>query len=339
MSNVLTLGSSNTINGIAYTRIRNIISSDNNLFFVLHTNGTVPNISILNESENELTKLKEFGFNTNDQFITINNNLFFSAQSVSDYNNEVELYKSDGTTEGTVGVINIETGFSSSPSHLINNNDVLFFSAETSTKGRELWRSDGTENGTYQVKDIYSGSSSSISSPYFSNLFGEKFETLSGEVYFSANNGVNGAELWKSDGTDAGTILVKDINKGGEASNPKHLTRIGDKIYFQAYDKTHGSELWKTDGTEAGTVLVSDVIPGEIGSSPFNIVNIDTDVFFMAFTLTSGRQIWKLENEASLSVEEISEIDYNTFVYPNPSHNFIKIKTDKGILNSRFVKI
>src|SRR5262245_55295805 len=65
-----------------------------------------------------------------------------------------------------------------------------------------------------------------------------------------------GTELWKSDGTETGTVLVKDVRPGPESSSASRLTVVGDTLLFYANDGIHGAELWKTDGTETGTVLV-----------------------------------------------------------------------------------
>ena len=71
-------------------------------------------------------------------------------------------------------------------------------------------------------------------------------------------------ELWKSDGTEAGTVLVKDIDPDdGYYSGPTALTAVGDTLFFSADDGIHGRELWKSDGTKAGTVLVKDIDPDD----------------------------------------------------------------------------
>ena len=81
-------------------------------------------------------------------------------------------------------------------------------------------------------------------------------------TYFSADDGTHGRELYKSDGTAAGTVLVKDINPGSADSDPGNLTNVNGTLFFTADDGTHGTELWKSDGTTAGTVLVKDIYPG-----------------------------------------------------------------------------
>ncbi|HZE09969.1 MAG TPA: ELWxxDGT repeat protein [Burkholderiales bacterium] len=77
-------------------------------------------------------------------------------------------------------------------------------------------------------------------------------------VYFSAFDRTSGFELWKSDGTDAGTVRVKDINPGPGGSGPFGFTVLNNALYFSADDGTNGFELWRSDGTEAGTVRVRE---------------------------------------------------------------------------------
>ena len=79
---------------------------------------------------------------------------------------------------------------------------------------------------------------------------------MNGELFFQANDGVHGLELWKSDGTLAGTVMVKDINSGAGDSNPEHLTNVNGKLEFEANDgATEG--LFVSDGTAAGTVEIA----------------------------------------------------------------------------------
>ena len=59
----------------------------------------------------------------------------------------------------------------------------------------------------------------------------------------------HGFELWKSDGTSGGTVMVKDIDPGATGSIPSYLTNVNGTLFFAANDGTHGYELWKSDGT------------------------------------------------------------------------------------------
>jgi ELWxxDGT repeat protein len=73
---------------------------------------------------------------------------------------------------------------------------------------------------------------------------------------------VHGPELWKSDGSEVGTVLVKDISPEVGYGYPMGLAGADGTVYFAADDGVHGTEVWKSDGTEGGTVLVRDVNAG-----------------------------------------------------------------------------
>ena len=78
-------------------------------------------------------------------------------------------------------------------------------------------------------------------------------------AYFQDNDGIHGSELWRSDGTAAGTRLVKDIRPGSLNGAPDVLTPVGETLFFIAEDGTHGLELWKSDGTASGTKQIRDI--------------------------------------------------------------------------------
>jgi trimeric autotransporter adhesin len=106
------------------------------------------------------------------------------------------------------------------------------------------------------------------------------------------------AELWKSDGTLAGTVLVKDIKPrpmirplGGSFE----LTNVNGTLFF-ANNGTNGVELWKSDGTDPGTVLVMDIFPGPASSNVNQLTNVNGTLFFTADNGTNGVELWKLIN-------------------------------------------
>ncbi len=64
-------------------------------------------------------------------------------------------------------------------------------------------------------------------------------------LYFSSVDDVHGEELWRSNGTAAGTVLVKDIWPGSIGSIPDQLTNVNGVLYFRAFDGVHGQEVWR----------------------------------------------------------------------------------------------
>ena len=101
-------------------------------------------------------------------------------------------------------------------------------------------------------------------------------------------------ELWKTDGTAGGTVLVKDINPGAAGSNIKNLVNVNGTLYFSANDGTHGNELWKSDGTAAGTVLVEDINQRSVDSNPANFTVLGNSLLFTADDGFHGTELWKL---------------------------------------------
>jgi len=179
----------------------------------------------------------------------MNGTLYFDASGTS-----VDLWKSDGTTAGTVMV---KDSVSMEPGSLTVVNGTLYFNGYDDVHGYELWKTDGTAAGTGLVKDINPGLGLR---PNSNVMYLTKYN---GILYFNANDGTNGDELWRSDGTDAGTYMVKDISSGCQTfcgSNPKYLTVANGNLFFSANDGTNGVELWKL-GMAAGVERTTSTIP------------------------------------------------------------------------------
>jgi ELWxxDGT repeat protein len=227
--------------------------------------------------------------------INVNGTLYFIA---TDSTHGAELWKSDGTTNGTVFLKDILPGKSSSDiGNLFNYNGLLLFSANDSLNGTELWKSNGTPAGTMMIKDIYPDTNNrgqaNSSSP-------QLFTILNGIVYFQATNKSYGTELWQTDGTETGTTLFADINPGsykgnGYSSNPQNLTRVGNEIFFSASLQSKGNELWRTNGTPGGTVMFKDINPGWGSSDPGNLLVDGTNLYFTATDGVHGSELWKAE--------------------------------------------
>ena len=157
--------------------------------------------------------------------------------------------------------------------------------ADDGVKGFELWESDGSESGTKLVKDIYTGSNLAGGYP-------KHFAVLNTNILlFQAQDGTNGYELWKTDGTESGTSMVKDIRSGSASSSPEYLIEFSGKVYFRATTGVLEYQLWKTDGDESGTEMVKDL-------SPRNFFSVHSTLYFF-YNTGSKYEVWKTDGSSA----------------------------------------
>lgn len=198
------------------------------------------------------------------------------------------LYKTDGTSGGTQKIVGEGTDFFAT--YLLDFiGDELLFWGGNFTDGSALYKTDVT--GSYTLLKTFS-----------TQLFGSyltPFIKVGSTIYFIANDEVSGYELWKTDGTAAGTVMVKDINPGSESGfMSTGFATVGNTIFFNAGNPTYGAELWKSDGTEVGTVMVKDIEPNNslghyyYGSNPAYLTAMNGKVYFSAYRALDGRELW-----------------------------------------------
>lgn len=132
------------------------------------------------------------------------------------------------------------------------------------------------------VSDIRPGSASS---------YPDSFAIVGNQLFFAANDGTHGEELWKTDGTANGTVLVKDIRPGSAGSGINKPIVVGNTVFFKANDGVHGTELWKSDGTANGTVLVKD-IHNTSSSGIDQMASLGNKLIFKADDNIHGAEPW-----------------------------------------------
>ncbi|RKH35349.1 hypothetical protein D7Y13_03745 [Corallococcus praedator] len=118
------------------------------------------------------------------------------------------------------------------------------------------------------------------------------------QLFYAADDGASGRELWVTDGNERDSRRVTDLRPGPAGSTPRFLTRVGGRLFFVADDGAHGPELWRTDGTSQGTVLVADIRPGAAGSAPDNLTVVGARLYFTADDGVHGRELWSTDGTA-----------------------------------------
>ncbi|WP_223634198.1 ELWxxDGT repeat protein [Corallococcus sp. EGB] len=127
----------------------------------------------------------------------------------------------------------------------------------------------------------------------------EWLTNVAGTLYFTADPYKGPAALWRSDGTEVGTVPVREFPfEGLNFRDFGSLTAVGTRLFFTMNDPAVGSELWVSDGTAAGTRLVKDVSPGAAGS---NLTNLTALGGALAFFRNAGSavELWRSDGTAA----------------------------------------
>jgi ELWxxDGT repeat protein len=239
-------------------------------------------------------------FYPHTQTLNVNGTLFLSA---TDGIHGYELWKTDGTT--TTLVADINPGYANSyPAYLTNVNGTVYFAADDGVHGNELWKSDG--NTATLVADIFPG----LTNGYPSSSNPNNFVNINGALFFAADDGIHGNELWTSNGTAAGTRLFQDIDLAGVGSNPGPMTNVNGTVFFSADDGIHGDELWATDGN---TCTLFDLNPGQDASNPNLFMAFGGQLYFIAFDDVNGSQLWRSDGASA------SMINFEPGISASPS--------------------
>ena len=174
--------------------------------------------------------------------------LFFADDGLSGR----QLWRTDGTPAGTFQLSDAPPGALPEPmAFFITERLYFFLSAHPLIGVPSLWVSDGTPAGTFRLTE------EGVSVSGLQRLFAAS----QGLLYFTALDWEHGYELWRTDGTAAGTRIVADIQPGLDSSNIQGLAELRGLVWFGADDGVHGGALWRTNGTPEGTALAVDPVP------------------------------------------------------------------------------
>ncbi|WP_375760761.1 HYR domain-containing protein [Corallococcus exercitus] len=241
-----------------------------------------------------------------------------------------ELYASDGTPGGTVFLKDIWVGSKSSePAGFTPLGSQTLFFADDGVAGRELWKTDGTPGGTARLADLNPGAGGSAPSDL--HPVGDRavfwtwfptarlwttdgtaqgtqpvgaavtpgypggFVTWGDVAFFSGKDNASGTELWRTDGTLAGTVRVADLQPGRGSSLPDQLTLVSPSgpLLFVAEEGAGGREPWRLDSPTGQPTRVADVVAGPGSSRPEQLTVNGSAVYFSASDGT-GRALFRL---------------------------------------------
>ncbi|MGF1557140.1 T9SS type A sorting domain-containing protein [Paucihalobacter sp.] len=253
-------------------------------------------------SLNETTVM--FGANTNEDGWAI----FGTTGATTDL--IIDLYQGNNSTYNNFTQIN-------SPKNIDGK---LYFTGFQEATGFEPWTSMGSASTTNLLKDILvSPTVNSTSSPIHWTKAGNT-------IYFSAFDGINGRELWKTNGSSSGTLLVKDIHPGNNSNfGPFALTEFNNQLYFLQNNGTNGTQIWKSNGTEESTTMVSNTqIISSVSNPSFD--KADNKLFFSGFSPLYGNELFMIDqNDEITLVADINPgingsdpgfvIEYNGYIY------------------------
>lgn len=261
--------------------------------------------------------------------LTAANNTVFFVAGEDQYG--VEIYATDGTVPGTALLKNINTTVNPTPppndmdawpQPLRSAGILAYFGAFQDAGPAGIYRSDGTPAGTYRLRNDVT-------------LSWEIQGMDAGVAYFGGDDGSGtGIELWRTEGSDATTQLVRDIYPGTDSSGPGFFANVDGTLFFSADDGVNGLELWMSDGTETGTVMVADINPGSSGADPRYMTDVGGRLFFRATDGVNGTELWAACPDA---IVDTPSVDFANHGVGAPSDPIEVTLTNEGLWEMNFV--
>lgn len=176
---------------------------------------------------------------------------------------------------------------SSAPIYLLAFDGKLYFYGSDGNSGRELHMVQG-QGVPKLIKNINPTGQHSISTNYFKPLAG-----MGGKIYFTANNGTIGEEMFVYDGTND-PVPAFDLTLGPDSARPDNYTVIGNKLYFTATTASEGQELYVYDGTNSPSRL-TDINTGSAGSVYGPMIAYNSKLYFVGNTPANGSELWQYD--------------------------------------------
>lgn len=242
--------------------------------------------------------------------VLANGRIFYYAGTGSG----ASLFSTDGlTSRNHMDLDSTTTSWSYRKMFIADNG--VFFEVNSAATGWELYFHDGALGAPTTLGDKNSGAAS------FTSSFGLEGIALNNKFIFAGITATEGEELWVSDGTAVGTILLKDIFIGASSSYPKGFYKDGAFVYFYADNGTDGAELWRTDGTVVGTSILKNINLAPASSIADEFTVVGSEVFFRALDSSHGNELWKSDGTTAGTVLVKDGIANSAEAYPYELRN------------------
>ncbi|SHK73043.1 T9SS type A sorting domain-containing protein [Epilithonimonas mollis] len=288
----------------------NLFTFNNKIYFTgaLNINGTNTSGLLLSYSPTDglqtVSSVAKFG----SYFTNAGNKLYFKANNTAVTPNTQRMFYLDETAQPVIADDNTTVMMIGTVA------GQLIANAQYKTAANPTWYQLFNYNGTSfdLLKNINTAATAYPQNFYYSSSLGKTF--------FSTNGG-SGQELWMTDGTEAGTVQVKDINtfSASAGSTPNNFMEFNGKVYFAASDgSTTGTELYVTDGTEQGTHIVKDLYAGSSSSFPEKLTVFGNKFYFLINNTGGARELWESDGtENGTKLVTAVAVASNLFVFNN----------------------
>jgi ELWxxDGT repeat protein len=214
-----------------------------------------------------------------------------------------DLWFSDGTSAGTVPVLTDAGALT----ELVSCGGRSYFARSTPSTGSELWASDGTAAGTGLVRDIYPGMTGDTANGSSPN----RFVCVDDHVLFLARSTAAEWEIWRSDGTAAGTLKVKTLSFVSSLEFDVHtpFVRLGHNVYIGLRSFNH-PQLWRSDGTPAGTTAIQDMVGY---TAIYAMTASGNKLFYTVFKIGGQLELWSGDGTVAGTTKSFSDSSITLF--------------------------
>lgn len=236
-----------------------------------------------------------------------------------------ELWRTDGTEEGTQMVVDAFPGENSSfPFNITPVNDLVYFLAVTSATSAAVMVTDGSDEGTHVLATI--PVEGQIGPEILSNEREIKWIAKAGDraVFLLPDPQQPVGVLWGSDGTVEGTHVLQE---GVDFDEVGALFSLGNKVAYLYDDGEHGYEWWITDGVT--TEMLADLAGNtenypfvtELGDLPI-IYALESDGYLLFLANNENNiELWGSDGSAEGTKKLVDQIDSDSGIFAAAHYN------------------